>query len=239
MLPRNTLLVCEVEDSPNGGSGSCFCITKRGTPCKNSTKSKTPRRPSKLTSLWRESFDLSNLQSKLCAIAKEFLYTRWHRQTAGPIKLASSGMTQPPATRRKRHMTVELTLHPLCIGASARPAGALVEQSRASQSINPFVTPAILRTDSVPWHISPAQPAILTSVTYIWAGVQDLTLRRLSLSGEVGDLHCVFCLAEDEEQANKCVILRCDQCQAHAHTSCAEEWLEKRNTVFGTSCCVW
>lgn len=55
MLPRNTLLVCEVEDSPNGGSGSCFCITKRGTPCKNSTKSKTPRRPSKVDlSLARE-----------------------------------------------------------------------------------------------------------------------------------------------------------------------------------------
>ncbi|OQE11245.1 hypothetical protein PENFLA_c075G10820 [Penicillium flavigenum] len=41
------------------------------------------------------------------------------------------------------------------------------------QSINPFVTAAMLCTNSVPWHISPAQPAILTSVTNIWAGFRD------------------------------------------------------------------
>jgi hypothetical protein len=64
------------------------------------------------------------------------------------------------------------------------------------QSINPFVTAAMLRTYSVPWHISPAQPAILTSVTNIWAGSRDLILRSLSWSGEVDDIHCMFCLAD-------------------------------------------
>ncbi|CAP79413.1 hypothetical protein PCH_Pc17g01260 [Penicillium rubens Wisconsin 54-1255] len=105
------------------------------------------------------------------------------------------------------------------------------------QPFNPFVTSAMLRTNSVPWHVSPAQPAILTSVANIWAGVQDLTLKDLTLSDQVDDIHCVFCLAEDEDLANESVILRC-QCKALSHLACAEEWLEKRTTGFGTSCCV-
>jgi hypothetical protein len=96
----------------------------------------------------------------------------------------------------------------------------------------------MLRTNSVPWHVSPAQPAILTSVANIWAGVQDLTLKDLTLSDQVDDIHCVFCLAEDDDLANESVILRC-QCKALFHLACAEEWLEKRSTGFGTSCCVW
>jgi hypothetical protein len=59
----------------------------------------------------------------------------------------------------------------------------------------------MLRTNSVPWHVSLAQPAILTSVANVWAGVQDLTLKSLTLSHEVDDIHCVFCLAEDEDLA--------------------------------------
>jgi hypothetical protein len=35
------------------------------------------------------------------------------------------------------------------------------------------------------------------------------------------------------------VILRCHQCRALSHLSCAEEWLERRDTGSGTSCCVW
>ncbi|CAG8883001.1 unnamed protein product [Penicillium egyptiacum] len=95
----------------------------------------------------------------------------------------------------------------------------------------------MVRTNSVPWHVPPARPAILTSVANIWARVQDLTLRKLSLSEEVDDIHCVFCLAEDEDLANECVILRCQR-KALSHLACAEEWLEKRSTGFGTSCCV-
>jgi hypothetical protein len=87
----------------------------------------------------------------------------------------------------------------------------------------------MLRTNSVPWHVSLAQPAILTSVANVWAGVQDLTLKSLTQSDEVDDIHCVFCLAEDENLANESVILRC-QCTSLCHLSCAEEWLEKRST---------
>jgi hypothetical protein len=106
------------------------------------------------------------------------------------------------------------------------------------QPSNLPVTSAMLRTNSVSWHVSPAQPAILTSNANICAGVQVLSLKNLTLSDEVDDIHCVICLAEDEDLANECVILRC-QCKALSHLACAEEWLEKRSTGFETSCCVW
>jgi hypothetical protein len=97
----------------------------------------------------------------------------------------------------------------------------------------------MLRTNSVPWRVSPAQPAILASVANIWAGFQELTLQSLTPSEEVDSIHCVFCLTEDENHANESVILRCGQCQALSHLACAEEWLERRDTGSGTSCCVW
>ncbi|CAG8931713.1 unnamed protein product, partial [Penicillium nalgiovense] len=93
----------------------------------------------------------------------------------------------------------------------------------------------MLRTNSVPSHRSPARPAILTSVANVRAGVQSLTLKDLTLSDEFDDIHCVFCLAEDEVLANVSVILRC-QCKALSHLAYAEEWLEKRSAGFGTSC---
>ncbi|OGE46584.1 hypothetical protein PENARI_c178G11867, partial [Penicillium arizonense] len=96
----------------------------------------------------------------------------------------------------------------------------------------------MLRTNNVPWQVSPARPAILLSATNLLAGFQNLTLQSLSTSEEVNDIHCVFCLAEDGDHANECVILRCGQCQALSHLACAEEWLERRRVGFGTSCCV-
>ncbi|CDM32739.1 unnamed protein product [Penicillium roqueforti FM164] len=69
------------------------------------------------------------------------------------------------------------------------------------------------------------------------AGVQDLTLKDLTLSDYIDDIHCVFCLTEDEDLANKRVILRC-QCKALSYLACAEEWLEKRSTGFKTLCCI-
>jgi hypothetical protein len=54
---------------------------KKGEPCKNSIKVEdTKIGHQKLTTLAREPFDLSNLQSKLRDVAKEFLCVRWHRQ---------------------------------------------------------------------------------------------------------------------------------------------------------------
>ncbi|KAJ5041852.1 hypothetical protein NUH16_003257 [Penicillium rubens] len=85
----------------------------------------------------------------------------------------------------------------------------------------------MFRANRVPWRISPAQPAILAPVANIWAGFQGLTLKDLTLSDQIDDIHCVFCLAGDEDLANESVILRC-QCKALSHLACAKEWLEKR-----------
>ena len=206
---------------------------------------------------------MSTLQSKLCAIARVFLCARWHRQRQaeqvgqqwyeaavrnqarvpqGPRIGSSSvavlqGQLQTSSTSRRRPASGN-TDQPPPHWLRQDPPVRLLTNPEPLQLFNPFVTSAMLRTNSVPWHVSPAQPAILTSVANIWAGVQDLTLKDLTLSDQVDDIHCVFCLAEDEDLANESVILRC-QCKALSHLACAEEWLEKRSTGFGTSCCVW
>ncbi|CAG8016317.1 unnamed protein product [Penicillium salamii] len=263
MLPWNPFLVCEIEVSPNGGPGFCCGMTKKGAPCKNSIKLEdTKIGHQKLNALTRERFELSNLQSKLCGVARDFLCARWHRQRqvdqvgrqwyeaavrnqarvphdsriASP-SIVHPGQRQTSSASRRRPPSDNTDRSPTH-GLRQDSPVPLSTSSESVQSINPFVTAEMLRTNSVPWHVSPARPAILTSVTNIWAGVQDLTLRSLSLSEELENIDCVFCLTEDEEQANECVILRCDQCRAHCHLSCAEEWLERRDTGFGTSCCV-
>ncbi|CAG7936348.1 unnamed protein product [Penicillium salamii] len=151
-----------------------------------------------------------------------------------PLKIASMSTTLP----RRRLAESDNTDRSLSHGLRQDPPVLLPTSAGPVQLINPFVTAEMLWTNGVSWHVSPARPAILTSFTNIWAGVQDLSLQNLSLSEDVDEIHCVFCLAENEEQATECVILRCDQCRAQAHLSCAEEWSEKRRTGFGTSCCV-
>ena len=264
-LPWNPFLVCDIEVSPNGGPGSCCGMTKKGAPCKNSINFRdTKIGHQKLNILARESFDISTLQSKLCDIAKEFLCARWHRQRqADQLSLQwyeaavrnqtrvphDSRVATPPIVHsrqrqtspgsRRRPAESDNTGRPLSHGPRQDPPAPLTTSTGTVQSINPFVTAEMLRTNSASWHVSPARPAILTSVTNIWAGIQDLSLQNLSLSEDVNEIHCVFCLAEDEEQATERVILRCGQCRAQAHLCCAEEWLGKRRTGFGTSCCVW
>ncbi|KAJ5040688.1 hypothetical protein EN45_043490 [Penicillium chrysogenum] len=258
VLPWNPFAVCGI---PYGDPVSCCGVTKKGEPCKNSVKVQdTKIGHQKLTTLAREPFDLSTLQSKLYDIARVFLCARWHRQRQADqvgqrwYEAAIRNQAREPHGSRVAAPSIA---HPgqrqMSSVSSSRPAPGNTDRSphglrqdppvRLStnpepvQPFNPFVTSAMLRTNSVPWHVSPAQPAILTSVANIWAGVQDLTLKDLTLSDQVDDIHCVFCLAEDEDLANESVILRC-QCKALSHLACAEEWLEKRSAGFGTSCCV-
>ena len=259
VLPWNPFSVCGI---PHGGPVSCCGVTKKGDPCKNSVKVQdTKIGHQKLTTLSREPFDLSTLQSKLCDIARVFLCARWHRQrqadqvgqrwyeaairnqarvphgsrVAAP-SIAHPGQRQMSSVSRSRPASGNTDRSPH--GLRQDPPVPLSTNPEPVQPFNPFVTSTMLRTNSVPWHVSPAQPAILTSVANVWAGVEDLTLKDLTLSDQVDDIHCVFCLAEDEDLANESVILRC-QCTSLCHLSCAEEWLEKRSTGFGTSCCVW
>ncbi|OQE07150.1 hypothetical protein PENFLA_c178G06630 [Penicillium flavigenum] len=257
-MPWNPFAVCGI---PHGGPVSCCGVTKKGEPCKNSVKVQdTKIGHQKLTTLSREPFDLSTLQSKLCDIARVFLCARWHRQrqadqvgqrwyeaairnqarvphgsrVATP-SIAHPGQRQMSSVSRSRPASGNTDRSPH--GLRQDPPVPLSTNPEPVQPFNPFVTSTMLRTNSVPWHVSPAQPAILTSVANIWAGVQDLTLKDLTLSDQVDDIHCVFCLAEDEDLANESVGLRC-QCKALSHLACAEEWLEKRSTGFETSCCV-
>jgi hypothetical protein len=86
----------------------------------------------------------------------------------------------------------------------------------------------MLQTNSVPWSVSPDQPAILSSASNVWAGVQDLTLQSFGPNQEVDtinvdNIYCVFCLSDDEDHANERVILRCRECTSLCHLSCAEE----------------
>ncbi|OGE47002.1 hypothetical protein PENARI_c078G05451 [Penicillium arizonense] len=232
-------------------------MTKKGEPCKNSIKVEdTKTGHQKLATLAREPFDLSTLQLKLCDIARDFLCARWHRQRqadqvgqqwyetavrnqarvphcsrmASPSVIVHPGQRQTSSASRRRPASDNTQPSPLPVPLSTNPEPV--------QPFNPFVTSAMLRANNVPWRVSPAQPAILASVANIWAGVQDLTLQSLTPSEEVDSIHCVFCLTEDEDHANECVILRCHLCRALSHLSCAEEWLERRDTGSGTSCCV-
>ncbi|KAI3091907.1 hypothetical protein CBS147333_10285 [Penicillium roqueforti] len=196
MLPWNPLLVCEIEVSPNGGPGFCCGMTKKGAPCKNSIKLEdTKIGHQKLNTVAREPFDLSNLQSKLCNVSRDFLCASWHRQRQADqvgrqwyeaavrnqarvphdSRVASPSIVHPsqrqtsPASRRRpaSDNTDRSPTH----GLRQDPPVRLSTSSEPVQSTNPFVTAEMLRTNSVPWHVSPARPAILTSVTNIWAGI--------------------------------------------------------------------
>jgi hypothetical protein len=265
MLPWNPLLVCAIEVSPNGGPGSCCGMTKKSEPCKNSIKVEdTKIGHQKLATLARQPFDVSSLQPKLCDVARDFLCARWHRhrqadqvgqqwyeaavrnqarvshgsRMAPPSVIVQRGQRQTSSASRRRPAS-DNTDQPPSHGLRQDPPVHLTTNPEPVQPFNPFVTSTMLRTNSVPWRVSPAQPAILASVANIWAGFQELTLRSLTPSEEVDSIHCVFCLTEDEDHANECVILRCRQCTSLCHLSCAEEWLQKRDTDFSTSCCVW
>ncbi|CAG8904429.1 unnamed protein product [Penicillium nalgiovense] len=253
-MPWNPFSVCEI---PHGGSVSCCGMTKKGEPCKNSVKFQdTKTGHERLTTLAREPFDLSTLQSKLYDIARVFLCARWHRQRqadqVGQQWYEAAVRNQARVPRGSRVAAPSIA-HPgqrqMSTVSRSRPASGNTDRSpnrlrqdppvplstnpEPVQPFNPFVTSTMLRTNSVPWHVSPAQPAILTSVANVWAGVQDLTLKDLTLSDEATTPSVYF--VPRMNLANESVILRC-QCKALSHLACAEEWLEKRSTGFRTSC---
>jgi hypothetical protein len=93
----------------------------------------------------------------------------------------------------------------------------------------------MLRTNSVPWLISPSQPAILPVYVGVWFERRDLVLHSLSPSEEVDSIYCISCLAGDGERTNECVILRCEKCKHLSHLACTEDWLQASQE--GMSCC--
>ncbi|OQE54892.1 hypothetical protein PENNAL_c0443G11999, partial [Penicillium nalgiovense] len=209
-MPWNPYAVCGI---PHGGPVSCCGVTKKAEPCKNSVKVQdTKVGHQKLTTLVREPFNLSTLQSKLCDIARVFC-ARWHRQRQaeqvgqqwyeaavrnqarvshgsrmGSSVVVHQEQLQTSSASRRRPTSAN-TDQPPPHGLRQDPPVRLSTNPEPVQPFNPFVTSTMLRTNSVPWHVSLAQPAILTSVANIWAGIQDLTLKGLTLSDEVDDIH--------------------------------------------------
>jgi hypothetical protein len=239
-------------------------MTKKGAPCKNSIKFQDIKiGHQKLDILAREPFDISTLQSALCGIAKEFLCARWHRQRQAEqvgqqwYEAAVRNQAREPHGSSMTSASVMEHLGPRQTSSASRrrpawdnndgsahrlrqePPLRLSTSPEPVQPSTPFVTATILRTNSVPWSVSSDRPAILSSASNVWAGVQDLTLQSFGSNQEVDNIYCVFCLADDEDHANERVILRCRECTSLCHLSCAEEWLERRVTGFSTSCCVW
>lgn len=257
----NPLEVSETGASSRGESKYCCGITRSGASCKNLIKREDLKQGhQKLAQLGSFPFELSSLQSALCDIAKYFLCTRWHRdrqadrlgqqwyeaavqnQAQADHGPESSPQSQQSRSRQRQRSTdsqlaeSDNTQRPTSDGETVFSPHSTTTPSR---SMGSYVTAATLRANSVPWRVSPTQPAILSCITNIRAGLQGIHLHSISRSEEVSDIHCMFCLGDDEDHAHESVVLRCTECRALSHLACIEEWLAKRDAGFNISCCVW
>ncbi|KAJ5244569.1 hypothetical protein N7489_004665 [Penicillium chrysogenum] len=155
MLPWNTFLVCGVEASPNGGASFYIGMTKQA-PQSQLTCQICNRSSVMLpeTSSARDGID----NDRPTKVGRQWHEAAVRNQTRVPhdSRVASPSIVQDP---------------PVPLSNSRGPA----------QSINPFVTAEMLRTNSVAWHVPPTRPAILTSVPDIWAIVQDLDASQSQL----------------------------------------------------------
>ncbi|KAJ5982731.1 hypothetical protein N7451_012831 [Penicillium sp. IBT 35674x] len=154
---------------------------------------------------------------------------------------SSPQLQQSPSRQRQRSTDSQLaepdnTQRPTSDADNDSPPHSMTTPSR---SMGPYVTAATLRANSVPWHVSPTQPAILSCITNILAGLQGLHVHQVSRCDEISDIHCLFCLSDDEDHAHESVVLRCTECRALSHLACMEEWLAKRDSGFEISCCAW
>ncbi|KAJ5128055.1 hypothetical protein N7448_008834 [Penicillium atrosanguineum] len=214
-----------------------------------------------MTDLSRIPFRLAALQASLREIAKNFLCKRWHRDRqadrigqqwyeaavrnqAQAHSAAADSPRSPPAPAVPRQTRSAFRRGP---SESDRPHRLLDHSDhhsdreaspahfwtgsgpaeRVNRPTHPYVTAAMLRANNVPWRVTVAQPAILSLTPSTWAG-----------GHEVDNIHCLFCLAEDENRVDERVVLRCVRCKGLAHLAYTQEWLEKRETGHGTSCCI-
>ncbi|KAJ5737380.1 uncharacterized protein N7483_002505 [Penicillium malachiteum] len=260
------LTLCEMGAGPSGDGSFCCGITIHGTPCKNTIRMKelkTGRDDLKCLSFYP--FDSSDLQPLLCSIAKSFLCTRWHRarqaESLGKqwydtamrnyaIWALSPADPQPSLPVSSLHgigsepapdtslLDGDGSLHSAeneAVEVSSIETSIVTEES---QTTEPYISTTMVRADYVPRDVPPTQPAIPPCAGDIRAGVGELQIASVSLSDEVSEIHCTFCLAEDGDQADECVVLRCNECTSLAHLVCVKEWLEKRDSGFDQSCCV-
>ncbi|KAJ5651616.1 uncharacterized protein N7484_005339 [Penicillium longicatenatum] len=239
------LEACEMGAASRGESKSCCGITRSGAPSKNLIKTQDIKQGrQKLARLGSFPFEISTYN--LCfAILRNTFSAHDSIGTDKPTDLASSGTKQPSEIKRRQTMTLKVLLnHNIRAHLNAKPSSDENSDSspstitRLPRSMGSYVTAATLRANSVPWCVSPAQPAILSCITNIRAGLQGIHLHSISRSEEVSDVYCMFCLGDDEDHANESAVLRCTECRALSHLACTEEWLAKRDAGFEISCCV-
>ncbi|CEJ61370.1 hypothetical protein PMG11_09905 [Penicillium brasilianum] len=238
-----------------------YGTTRAGAPCKNSIKFQDIKTgQQQLANLAAQSFDFLTLRPTLCDIARNFLCARWHRQRQAD-QLGQQWYEAVVRSREHARHTSEVAAVAPDIEADQSQRSIIrrptepVLSSRAttqhkdesapvrdpvplepSERIRRYITVSMLRTNSAPWCISPAQPATLSGFN-IGAGMQNLDLHSLTLSDEVSAIYCPFCLGDDEEHLDESVILRCNRCRGLAYLSCVEEWLEKRDAGPHVSYC--
>ncbi|KAJ5100739.1 hypothetical protein N7456_006791 [Penicillium angulare] len=236
---------------------TCCGRTAKGTSCQNRIKlSVIQKGHQKLVSLGGRPLDLATLELSLRDIANSFLCARWHQsqqynevahrwyQTAVYHETQLSRVGHPsippsiPVQPSEVDPTDQVTLDESRLSPPSGPSYTSAATT-PSPSMGSFVTAATLRLNNVPWEISAERPAFLSCVTNIRAGVQGIELHSLRCSDDYPDIHCIFCLGEDEDNTRETVVLRCVQCSTLSHLACVEGWLEKRDTGFDTSCCVW
>jgi hypothetical protein len=98
--PWNPFAVCGI---PHGGPVCCCRVTKKREPCKSSIKIQdTGTGQQRLTTLAREPFDFVRFANQALTSPKNSS-ARDGIDNGRSNKLASSGMKQPPATRREYH----------------------------------------------------------------------------------------------------------------------------------------
>ncbi|KAJ5292120.1 hypothetical protein N7478_001371 [Penicillium angulare] len=183
--------------APRGENKTCCGRTVKGASCKNRLKLRvTEKGHQKLMSLAGRPLDLTTLEFALCDIVKDFLCGRWHRsQQADDIahrwyqaavrKTTQAELNfhhlQPPVGRTSMFLgssdaqmsEPDHTHRPFLDDASLNSFAYLPAVTEVLPSTGPFVSAATLRADNVPWHITPEQPAFLSCVTNIWAGVRN------------------------------------------------------------------
>ncbi|OQD78987.1 hypothetical protein PENANT_c068G02722 [Penicillium antarcticum] len=113
-------------------------------------------------------------------------------RAARPVVTSSASRRRPAEPR-----DTDRSSHGLREDAPIRPT-----DPEPVQPLDSYVTPAMLRTNRVPWRVSSARPALLLLANNLLAGFQTLTLQSLTPSEEVDNIHCVFCLGEDEDYAS-------------------------------------
>ncbi|KAJ5267246.1 hypothetical protein N7478_010054 [Penicillium angulare] len=207
------LTTCEMNIASQE-SRTCCGLTIKDTSCKSKIRLPVIQVGlQRVTSLARRPLNLATLELSLRDIAKCFLCASWHQsqetndvaqrwyqaavRNSTPCSGTGRSPSPPIAHSSSRTSVAQISEldHTVQSGTPNTPPHTPAT-SVPSPSMGSFVTAATLRSNNVPWNISPDHPAFLSCVTNTWSGVQGRELHSLGHSDGVSDKYCTFCLAE-------------------------------------------